>query len=80
VIGAKTGGMPEIITDSYNGYLVPPDDSSVLAQRIESIIKDDLVKEKFIIAGIKTVEDNFTSAKQFSNFYKTLESLIGKTE
>lgn len=75
VIGAKTGGIPEIITDSYNGYLVPPADSSILAQRIESIIKDDLIKEKFIIAGIKTVEENFTATKQFSSFHKTLESL-----
>lgn len=79
VIGAKTGGIPEIITDSYNGYLVPPDDSSILAQRIENLIKDDIIKEKFIIAGLKTVEENFTSTKQFSNFHKTLESLT-KTE
>lgn len=75
VIGAKTGGIPEIISDSYNGYLVPPDDSSILAQKIESIIKDDVIKEKFIIAGIKTVDENFTSTKQFANFHKTLESL-----
>jgi glycosyltransferase involved in cell wall biosynthesis len=76
VIGAKTGGIPEIITDSYNGYLVPPDDSSVLAQRIEKIINDDVIKEKFILAGIKTVEENFTSEKQFSNFHQTLELMI----
>ena len=75
VIGAKTGGIPEIISDSFNGYLVPPDDSSVLAQRIESIIKDNVVKEKFIAAGFKTVEENFTATKQFSSFQKTLESL-----
>ena len=25
VIGAQTGGIPEIISDSYNGFLVPPD-------------------------------------------------------
>lgn len=80
VIGAQTGGIPEIISDSYNGYLVPPNDSSILAQRIESIITDDLVKEKFILAGIKTVEDNFTSTKQFKSFYKTLKSLTKQTK
>lgn len=78
VIGAKTGGIPEIISDSYNGYLVPADDSSILAQRIETIITDDAIKEKFIIAGLKTVEENFTSTKQFLNFQKTLESLMTK--
>lgn len=74
VIGAKSGGIPEVISDSYNGYLVPPDDSSILAQRIESIIKSDSVREKFIKAGIKTVEENFTSDNQFSSFQKMLES------
>lgn len=75
VIGAKTGGIPEIISDFHNGYLVLPDDPSILAQKIESIINDDLTREKFILAGIKTVEENFTSTKQFSSFHKTLESL-----
>lgn len=74
VIGAKSGGIPEVISDSYNGYLVPPDDSSILAQRIESIIKSDSVREKFIKAGIKTVEENFTSDNQFLSFQKMLEN------
>lgn len=73
VIGANTGGIPEIISDSYNGYLVPPDDSSILAQRIESLIKNDTIKDKFVKAGIKTVEENFTSDKQFLSFQKILK-------
>ncbi|HSW88240.1 MAG TPA: glycosyltransferase family 4 protein [Candidatus Saccharimonadales bacterium] len=73
VIGANTGGIPEIISDSYNGYLVPPGDSSILAQRIESLIKNDTVRDKFIKAGIKTIEENFTSDKQFLSFQKMLE-------
>lgn len=80
VIGAKTGGIPEIISDSYNGFLVPPDDSSILAQKIEILIKDDVIKEKFIIAGINTVEENFASTKQFSNFQNTLESLTRQSK
>lgn len=74
VIGAKSGGIPEIISDSYNGYLIPPDDSSILAQRIESILNDDGIKEKFIKAGTKTVKENFTSDNQFLNFKKMLEA------
>lgn len=73
VIGAKSGGIPEIISDSYNGYLVPPDDSSILAQRIESIIKNDSIKVNFIKAGIKTVEEKFNSDNQFLSFQKMLE-------
>jgi len=73
VIGTKTGGIPEIISDSYNGYLIPPNDSSILAQMIEKLINERSTRDRFIRAGIKTVEDKFTSEKQFSNFMKTLE-------
>ncbi len=73
VIGTKVGGTPEIISDSYNGYLIPPNDSSILAQMIEKLINDRSIKNKFIKEGIKTVEDKFTSEKQLFNFMKTLE-------
>jgi glycosyltransferase involved in cell wall biosynthesis len=73
VIGTKVGGTPEIISDSYNGYLIPPNDSSILAQMIEKLINDRSTRNRFIKAGIKTVEDKFTSEKQLFNFMKTLE-------
>lgn len=76
VIGTKVGGIPEIISDSYNGYLVAPDDASILAQRIETLINDKSTRDKFIKAGIKTVQKNFTSEKQFMGFHKMLEDTV----
>ncbi|HEX8932388.1 MAG TPA: glycosyltransferase family 4 protein [Patescibacteria group bacterium] len=76
VIGTKVGGIPEIISDAYNGYLVPPDDSSILAQKIAKLLNDPLTRTKFINAGIKTVEEEFTSEKQLYNFQKMLEKTI----
>lgn len=76
VIGTKVGGIPEIISDSYNGYLIIPDDASVLAQRIEVLINNKLTRDSFIKAGIKTVEEKFTSEQQFSNFNKMLEEVL----
>jgi glycosyltransferase involved in cell wall biosynthesis len=73
VIGTKVGGIPEIISDSYNGYLIPPNDSSILAQMIEKLMNDRSTRNRFIKAGIKTVEDKFTSEKQLFNFVKMLE-------
>jgi glycosyltransferase involved in cell wall biosynthesis len=75
VIGAQTGGIPEIISDNYNGFLVPPEDSSILAQRMEQLLIDPILREKFIKNGIQTVEEKFTAEKQFSLFIKMLESI-----
>lgn len=73
VIGTKVGGIPEIISDSYNGYLVPPDDSSILAQRIEMLLNNSITREGFILAGTKTVGEKFTAEKQFASFDKMLK-------
>ncbi len=76
VIGTKVGGIPEIISDSYNGYLVPPDDSSILAQKIEKLLNDSFTRDNFIKAGKKTVKERFTSERQFFNFNKMLENTV----
>jgi glycosyltransferase involved in cell wall biosynthesis len=76
VIGAKTGGMPEIIDDEYNGYLVQPNDPIILAQRIETILTDKDLRNYFIANGFKTVEAKFTAAKRFPDFHKLLKSLM----
>lgn len=76
VIGAKTGGMPEIISDGYSGYLVQPNDPIILAQKIEGILNNKKLRDKFIKNGHKTVEEKFTAEKQFSDFHKLLKSII----
>lgn len=76
VIGAKTGGMPEIISDGFSGYLVQPNDPIILAQKIEKILTDKAVRNKFIKAGHQTVEEKFTAEKQFSDFHTLLKSIV----
>lgn len=76
VIGTKVGGIPEIISDSYNGYLIPPNDVSALAQKIEKLLFDEVIKNEFIRTGLKTVNNKFTLEKQLDNFVDTLRSVI----
>jgi len=75
-IGAKVGGVPEIISDSYNGYLVQPNDSTILAQKIEKLITDTKTRDKFSKAGIKTVQNRFSLEDQFLSYTKMLEKII----
>jgi|GEM_PF-1289248 len=76
VIGAKTGGIPEIIRDNHSGYLVLPNDPIVLAQKIEKILTDKIIRDKFIKNGHETVEDKFTAKKQFSDFHDLLKTVV----
>lgn len=76
VIGAKTGGMPEIISDGHSGYLVQPNDPIILAQKIEKILTDKNTRNKFIKAGHETVGEKFTAERQFSDFHNLLKSIV----
>jgi glycosyltransferase involved in cell wall biosynthesis len=76
VIGTKVGGIPEIISDSYNGYLIPPNDVSSLAQKIEKLVNDQPTRGEFIRAGIKTISNKFTLEKQLGNFIIMLREAV----
>ena len=49
--------------------------SSVLAQKMEQLIRDPELREKFIKNGIKTVEEKFTAEKQFTHFVNMLDTV-----
>lgn len=76
VIGTKVGAVSEIITNDYNGLLVRDNDASVLAQKIEEIINNNDLREKFIKNGLKTVNKKFSSQKLFDSYFAYLEKLI----
>ncbi len=40
VVGSNVGGIPEVVTDSQTGLLVPPGDPVLLAQAMSSLVSD----------------------------------------
>ena len=40
VIGSRVGGIPEVVRDGIDGFLVPPDDARALADRLSALLTD----------------------------------------
>ncbi|MGQ9663699.1 MAG: glycosyltransferase, partial [Kiritimatiellia bacterium] len=38
VIGSRVGGIPEMVQDGVNGFLVPPGDEEALADRLRWVL------------------------------------------
>jgi len=59
-IGTNVGGIPDVIKDGYNGFLVPPKSSDALATKIIDILSNQELQEFFRKNGIRTVKENFS--------------------
>lgn len=47
VVASNVGGIPEIITNDSDGYLVPPGDPALLAQKIAELLKSQELRARF---------------------------------
>lgn len=73
VIGSNVGGIPDIITDGENGFLVPEQEPVALAEKIVILVSKPSFAERFRKAGYRTVKMRFSwdeISRQFSEAYK----------
>lgn len=59
VVATNFGGPSEIIEDGISGFLVPPDDPTVLAEKIDYLLTNVKLREKIGMNGAKRVRDKF---------------------
>jgi len=58
-IGTNTGGIPELIEDGVNGFLVNQKDAVAIAERIRSLVENWDASKDIVANGRKTVEEHF---------------------
>jgi glycosyltransferase involved in cell wall biosynthesis len=59
VVTTKVGGIPEVIEDGKNGFLVEPFNSRELADRILYLLEHPATASEFGFLGRKTIEERF---------------------
>jgi L-malate glycosyltransferase len=72
VIGSNVGGIPDIISDGENGFLVPEQNPGALADRIIQIFSDAELRQKFRENAYERIAESFTwdkTGKRFSEVY-----------
>ena len=72
VIASRTGGVPEVVQDGWNGLLVSPRDVKGLAQALERFLADRSLREH-LRAGARTgLDERFSMAHFKSNIKSQL--------
>jgi N-acetyl-alpha-D-glucosaminyl L-malate synthase BshA len=69
VIGTDVGGIPEGIENGINGFIVPPKNVDELTKKLEILMDNEDLREKFGIKSLETVNKEF-------NINKKIEKLI----
>ena len=91
VVATAVGGIKEVVVDGETGFLVPLEQMKEspfeaidpekfardIAQRVNKLMKDPELRERFGKAGRKRVEENFSwaaIAEKTTKLYETLKS------
>jgi len=78
VIGADSGGVADAIVDGLTGFLVPPDDVPVLADRMHRLLADPDLARRMGAAGRDRVLRELTWNRVSGRFLDALEEQTGR--
>lgn len=73
IVATRIVGIPEMITDGYNGLLVPPSSPNELAEKIIELVNDSSLAQRLGQNARRTIEEQFTF-QVFAN--KTKEAYL----
>ncbi len=76
VIATNVGGIPEIVTDGHDGYLIEKGNSSQLAEKIKILLSDEKVAKKFSEMAIETIQKRFTWTKIAEKTINTYKKIV----
>jgi glycosyltransferase involved in cell wall biosynthesis/thymidylate kinase len=60
VVASNISGIPELVEDNRNGFLVPPCDVGALVAAIERLIQEPGLRRQFGMAGREKIEKEFS--------------------
>ena len=73
---SRVGGIPDLIVDGVNGYLVEPANPQALADKISILLKDKGLRTEMGKQGRSFVLDNFSWEAKAKELVKVYRSLI----
>jgi glycosyltransferase involved in cell wall biosynthesis len=78
VIGSETGGIPEVVSDSETGLLVPPGDESMLAKAILKLMTDRDLCRSMAGAGSRRAEQLFSICRHAADYEAVWAEALSK--
>jgi glycosyltransferase involved in cell wall biosynthesis len=76
VVANRVGGVPDVVRDGIDGFLVEPGDVEAAADRLETLARDPEVRTRFGEAGRERVRDRYAVARLVEDVDRLYRSLL----
>jgi len=77
-VASKVGGVPEVVTDGADGFLLPVGDIDGMAQAAVSLLKDPARHEALAAAARRTAEERFATTMIIPQYEDCYRDLCGR--
>lgn len=78
VVATAVGGIPEQIEHSLTGFLVQPGDASEMANRIEQVLTDNILRNKMSAKAAKVASNRFSLDNQVKAYLGWYREILEK--
>ena len=81
VVASRVGGLPEVLTDGVEGFLVEPRNTATMAERALTILSSDVVRKEFGRRARAKAHDRFCSTEiiaAYEQFYRRVIQRIDR--
>jgi glycosyltransferase involved in cell wall biosynthesis len=76
VVATEVGGIPEIVEDGVNGFLVQPKHPEAIAERILELNEDGALRRKLGEAARRTVLERYTADRVLGQYEEIYEKVV----
>lgn len=77
-IATPVGGVPQVIEDGVNGYLIPVDDEGRLTELLCMVLNNRGLRKEIGMAGRKTIIESFSIDRNVEELVRLYESVMHK--
>ena len=77
IVGVRAGGIPEIVHDGVNGYLVPPSDISAICEKVIDVLQDNHLRRSLGERGREIASESFSIDAMVEGNLAVYRSLTG---
>ncbi len=76
VVSTTVGSIPDVVVDGETGYVVPPRDAAALAQRIETLLEDALLRKRMGEQGRALVERLYSIDRMLDELERVYRNVL----